>query len=398
MATQAIIEAPATPSQTVPGQTAVALSYLRAFVTLLVVAHHSAIVYMSMKIPHPASFTAQPRVWLMFPVADPAGWPGFDLFFAWNDTFFMSLMFLISGVFVWPSLRRHGASSFLRRRFLRVGLPFALSAALLGPLMYLPAYLQSPTHAGLAEYWKVWLSLGNWPSGPTWFLWVLLGFDCLAGLCYLIAPRVIESFATIMGGMGTRPLRFFVALVVLSQAAYLPLFWKFGPWAPIIFGPFLVQGSKLLVYLLYFFVGAGLGIYGIDTGLFQRAGRLARRWPVWGVASMLFFGAWLASNALKKDQFAAVLFSFTCAATSVFVIALFVRFVQRKNRIADNFSANSYGIYLLHYVILCWVQWVLLQFAAPAIVKGLTAFVCALALSWAASSLMRKIPGIARVI
>src|SRR5215467_13007348 len=43
-----------------------------------------------------------------------------------NDTFFMALMFLLSGLFVWPSLERKGSARFLRDRTLRLGVPFAV--------------------------------------------------------------------------------------------------------------------------------------------------------------------------------------------------------------------------------------------------------------------------------
>lgn len=396
MATLAATEATAPPKLDTAGPI-LSISYLRAFVTLLVVVVHSTMVYMSIKIPRSSSFAVRPRIWMLFPVADPAGWPGFDLYFAWFDHFAMPLMFLISGLFVWPGLMRHGGATFLARRLLRVGLPFAVSGAVLGPLMYYPAYLQSGADPGFSGYAKAWLTLGSWPSGSAWFLWLLLSFDCLALLFFMTIPRAVGSFGNLLGSLGERPFFFFLALIALAQAAYLPMFWKFGPWGQVMYGPFIGQGTKFPLYFLYFFVGVGVGIYGLNAGLLDRAGRLARRWPLWGIGSLLLFGAWLGSYIAKKDQMAAVLFSFSCAATSLFITGLFVRFAKRS-RIADNFSANAYGIYLLHYVIVCWVQWMLLRIAAPAILKGFAAFVCTLAVSWTASYLLRRSSAIARVI
>ncbi|HZR59119.1 MAG TPA: acyltransferase family protein, partial [Terriglobales bacterium] len=226
-ATVSEVKAPPTPTLQLAPATVVSISYLRAFVTLLVVAHHSFLVYITMKFPRSPSFTAQPRYWLLFPVADPAGWPGFDLFVGWNDIFFMPLMFFISGIFVWPSLTKKGAGTFLKRRFLRVGVPFIVAVLLLGPLTYYPAFLQSGS-SGLLAYAKAWLSLGNWPSGPAWFLWVLLAFDCLAAICFLAVPRAAESLGKLFGQTGQRPILFFLTLVALSQVAYLPLVWKLG--------------------------------------------------------------------------------------------------------------------------------------------------------------------------
>ena len=396
MATLAVTEATGAPKLDTVSPV-LSISYLRAFVTLLVVLVHSTMVYMSLKIPRSPSFAARPRVWMLFPVADPVGWPGFDLYFAWFDQFAMPLMFLISGLFVWSGLKRHGGAKFLMRRMLRVGLPFAISGAVLGPLMYYPAYLQSGGSPGFSGYAKAWLALHSWPAGASWFLWLLLSFDCLALLFFIVIPRAVESLGKLFGSLGKRPFVFFLALVTLAQAAYLPMFWKLGPWGQVLWGPFMGQGTKFLLYCLYFFVGVGIGIYGLRTGLLDRAGRLARRWPLWGIGSLILFGVWLATYVAKKDQMAAVLFSFSCAATSLFVTGLFVRFAK-PSRIADNFSANAYGIYLLHYVIACWAQWMLLRVAVPAIVKGFAAFVGVLTVSWTASYLLRRSSAIARVI
>ena len=65
-------------------------------------------------------------LWRSFPVVDIVRWFGFDLFCAWLDVFLMSFFFLLSGLFVWPSLERKGARTFLADRLLRIGLPFTV--------------------------------------------------------------------------------------------------------------------------------------------------------------------------------------------------------------------------------------------------------------------------------
>ena len=86
-----------------------ALAYLRAFLVVLVVAHHSVIAYIDGPTAFPKSLLINPPWWRAFPVVDlHAHWVGFDLFTGFNDDFFMSLMFLVLGVFVWSSLRRKG--------------------------------------------------------------------------------------------------------------------------------------------------------------------------------------------------------------------------------------------------------------------------------------------------
>ncbi len=374
----------------------VSISYLRAFVTFLVVAHHVALVYSTIKPPAMKAFTDEPRFWLVFPVADPASWVGFSIFMGWNDIFFMPLMFFVSGVLVWQSLVRKGAGGFLKQRFVRLGVPF-LVMVVLGPLMYYPAYTQIAPGASLGEYARTWLSLGNWPAGPSWFIWVLLVFNCLAAAAFRAFPGAIESFGRFFGRLGERPILFFLGLVALTQAVYMPLFLLLGPYGAIMVGPFFGQGTKMLVYLLYFFVGLGLGIHGIEAGLFARAGRLARRWPLWGLVALVFFAGWMGAYVAGQDAAAAPVFAFSCAASGLFVTALFVRF-SSNHPVLDSFSDNAYGIFVLHYVFLSWVHLAILDFGLPAPLKGAIALASGLAISWGVTALLRRNPTLARVI
>src|SRR5713101_2785088 len=141
-----------------------ALGYLRGFVVLLVVAHHACLAYFPFVPPPPKSLLAQPRLWGAFPVVDSHRWIGFAFFAGFNDTFFMSLMFLLSGLFVANSLQRKGAGKFLRDRVIRLAIPFAVAAAVIAPLAYYPTYLTTGAGWTLAGFWRQWLALGYWPA------------------------------------------------------------------------------------------------------------------------------------------------------------------------------------------------------------------------------------------
>ncbi len=376
----------------------VSMSYLRAFVTLLVVAHHAALAYTTFnKMPRMPSFTARPLLWTAYPVVDRRGWPGFDILVGWNDVFFMALMFFVSGLFVWPSLRQKGAAGFLKRRFVRLGVPFIFAAAILGPLAYYPAYLLFGASPRLSAYARAWLSLGSWPAGPAWFLWVLLVFDCVAAACYLGVPRAVLFLARSWGQASERPILLYLALAALSLAAYLPLVLHFGPFQWSSFGPFFFQTSRILHYFLYFFAGVCAGALGTQYGLFDPAGRLGRRWYLWGSLAIIAFAALAAATISGKPLAADAFFSLCCAASSLFLIAVFVRF-SVNSRVADSLSNNAYGIYLLHYLFVIWLQWALLPAGLPAILKGFIVFTAAVGLSWATAALVRRNRRVAQIV
>jgi hypothetical protein len=382
----------------------VSIGYLRAFLTLLVVAHHAALAYHPFAPPPPAALNDQTRIWPAFPLVDPERWNGFALLVGFNDIFFMALMFFISGLFVWQSLERKGAGSFLRDRTIRLGLPFLVAAGLIAPLAYYPTYLQTGGR-GVAGFWQQWSSLGNWPAGPAWFVWLLLAFDGIAGALFLGRPAWGDVWARISGGR--RPAVFFGLLVCLSAAAYVPPAVVFNPYRWSSFGPFFFQTSRGLNYLLYFLLGVGVGAYGIARGLLAPDGRLARRWPLWCVAALVAFGlatgvglaALTAHLGSRRWEIAGdITFVISCAASSLALLALFVRFARTRRKIWDSLTQNAYGIYLIHYAFVSWLQLALLKAHMDAMAKGALVFLGAVLLGWGTTAGLRRIPAIARVI
>jgi peptidoglycan/LPS O-acetylase OafA/YrhL len=388
------------------GNRNVSIGYLRAFVTLLVLAHHAALAYHPQAPPLSATLAGPGRWWGAFPVVDSQRWVGSGLLVGFNELFFMSLMFLLSGLFVWKSLERKGSSAFLRDRLIRLGLPFVVAAGLVAPIAYYPAFLQTGATSGIAGFWHQWISLGNWPAGPAWFIWLLLAFDCVAVLLYALMPRWGEAIGRLSSNAARRPFAFFGLLVALSAAAYIPMEFIFNGFSWASFGPFTFQTSRLLHYFVYFVVGIGIGAYGIDRGLLAPDGKLSRRWFAWVPASLLIFFAAIVVIIMAMtahigtaswralSDFAFVI---SCATTSFALLALFVRFAK-GSAVWDSLSDNAYGMYLIHYPFVSWLQYALLKTQMPAIAKGSSVFLGTMLLSWGVIAGIRRIPAVARVI
>jgi peptidoglycan/LPS O-acetylase OafA/YrhL len=372
------------------------LSYLRAFVTLLVVIHHSVLAYFSIKPPR-LGFSYPTLLWAVVPISDSVKWPGFDLLAAWNDIFFMALMFLISGLFVWPGLQQHNAWPYFRRRLLRLGVPFAVGAVMLAPLAYYPAYLQQGGEPRFGGYVSAWFALGKWPAGPAWFLWVLLVFDGIAALSFVAIPRIVDAIASRVSGLSKRPLLLFLMLAGMSLLVYAPMSIHFGALTWWTWGPFAVQASRVLHYFIYFAIGVCLGAFGLHLEIFERTGRLARAWWFWCLLSALMLMVTIACVRSGNGTGGRIAFACSCAASSLFVIAVVVRFA-RPWRWADSLSANAYGIYLVHYAFVIWIQYVALHWTVPAFVKGIAVSLAAVAISWMTIALLRQSKLIARVV
>ena len=377
----------------------VALDRARTFITLLVVIHHSVV-----------NFTH-------FGNGDRMRWLGFDLIVLFNDSFFMAFMFLISGLFVHDSLIRHGVGDFLLRRAWRLGIPLLVSIFVLIPIAYYASFLRyhlpGTTDFNYFHYWGRMITTGPWPSGQSWFLWVLLVFNVIAAAIWMIAPQVLRNFGFLIGALRNRPAIAFAALVVVSVVSYLPLHLWFGDGAWFEPGhyPFPVQTSRILLYPAYFFIGVGIGVIGLRVGILAENGDLEKRWATWLTFAVLFFGLllllvyahhnWienLASPPLWWKTAYGMAFAIFSAVMAFTVLATSLRLSRSSLWLLDVMQPSAYGIFLFHYMFIIWLQYFVYDPAWPAGVKAAIVFAVTLGGSWLLTVLLRKIPWVARTI
>jgi len=372
----------------------------RTFIILLVLLHHSVIPY------------------TYYGHTDRESFLGFDLIVTFNDSFFMAAMFLLSGLFVWPSLRRRGVSDFLRGRWLRLGLPFAVGGVILMPIAYYAVELSnSAQSSGFAAYWWKTVTVGPWESGPIWFLAVLLAFDMVAAVIFGVAPDAVEAIGRAANAKPDRPAYAFWIFLAASVVVYVPLDHHFGIARWFTFGPLAVQDDRILLYLMYFLVGAGIGAVHGDRSLLSPSGELARQWRLWLAATIVTFAGLIGLIFYKReflpdpndppqwwDNVHAFFFASFSASQTFNLVALFLKFDNKGRSIFDSLRESSFGIFLVHYVPLLWLQHALFGLAlAPAmqvsaILKALIVFVLTLAISWATTAALRKIPGVRHVL
>ena len=87
-----------------------------------------------------------------------------------------------------------------------------------------------------------------------------------------------------------------------------------------------------------------------------------------------------------------------CGTISFAFIAFFRRFAIAHQPVFDSLSASSYGMYLIHYPVVVWLQFALLAVALGPIAKGAIVYVGAVALSWGIVVALRRVPVTARVL
>lgn len=376
------------------------VDHLRSAITVLVVAHHSSLAYTSF-----ASFNPSAYILSTHPIADPQRWKGIDIFENYNDIFFMFLMFFIGGLFVVKSIGRKGPWHFVKDRFLRLFLPFLFMGTLLMLIAHFPAWMIAKNNMDIPAYLQDFFTTEAWPVGPPWFIWVLFVFNLLFAVCYPWIRRAIQKAADRINGLGDQPLLFFLLLFSLIWLLYVPVALRTGAgnWTGL--GPFDFQLSRILAYAGYFLLGCIIGAAPFNKLIFAPGSALIRNWKSWLSLSLLLytlitlnsefnFLAGMVQNGNMKATTAWLIYytiyAANCAASCLAFICFFRAKFNTGNRWWRSLSDNAYLIYLLHYVPVIWMQYLLMTWNVPAILKFTLVFVLSLLLSWCIASLMRK--------
>ena len=368
---------------------------LRSFITVLVLAHHAALAYTTF-----SWFDKITYINSTHPVVDNSRWIGLDVFASFNDSFFMSLMFMISGLFIISGIRKKGSVQFLLGRAKRLGLPFLFAELFIIPAAYIPSYYLVNHQFNFGSFITDYLVHQRWPVGPPWFIWLLLAFNCLAAML----PQVFYiKAAELVIRLSRKPHRFVLLWFSIVAIAYIPLSLLIGQYKWTGFGPFDFQLNRVIFYFVFFLFGAILGTIPWEDYLFQKQLLLGKTTFFWIVGSILSYGSIELINYWGYGELAArqvpvlwvnlvfeVIFV-SCSVITCFALMIIFRSVENKTSAAwKSLSANAYGMYLIHYVFVTWLQFALLGCSLPVIFKFAIVFAVTLALSWWVTNLLRK--------
>jgi len=155
------------------------LDNLRTFLTCLVIAHHTSLVY------------GGSGLWPLKSACFSSTTGPLLTFQAINQSIGMGLFFWISGRMSAQMLERWSRSEFLQKKILRLGLPTLVYTILINPMTFaftIPILDFHSVVRGLLDYWKSIRGV----RGPVWYTALLLVFDIVAALIQkpLIGPRL----------------------------------------------------------------------------------------------------------------------------------------------------------------------------------------------------------------
>jgi hypothetical protein len=380
------------------GNRTVYIDYLRSFITVLVVAHHSSLAYTTF-----AKFDSNAYINSTHPIVDEARWVGLDIFENFNDVFFMSLMFLISGLFIIKSLNRKGEWLFIKDRLLRLFVPFLLGGTLLMLLAYYPSFFVAHGSHNIPAYIVDFFTVEKWPVGPPWFIWELFFFNLVFVLIYPVVRKIIERLNSFLVTLTNRPFLFVVLWFLFTWILYVPLAYNVGAgkWTGI--GPFDFQLSRILLYFGYFLFGAIMGNTDFSSKILIEESALVKKWWLWimlslGVYALLTVMSGtlrqlVEANEIKEFYAWMVYYAIyvaSCTITCIAFICFFRKHGNTQKSWSDSLAGNAYLIYLIHYVFVIWCQFILLHFNMHALSKFILTFMASLSASWVFSIMIRN--------
>jgi hypothetical protein len=300
-------------------------------------------------------------------------------------------MFLVSGLFVAPSIMRKGVSQFLVDRAKRLGIPFVIAVALVIPIAYYPSWLLSDA-TGQGGFLRRFFTIDGWSPGPLWFVWLLLAFCIVVVIIYQLLPNLMTRLSWSAESGGSLA----VVFLVVSLIATIPMHLLGAPEWSDLGGPLHLPTSRSLLYFGWFLLGVAVGHANPERSLSREN---MSPWPFWLAIGALSFaahaifssGKYLTNTPVWATKLIlATVLSFCCTFTSLAALGLARSFFRTNWSPADHFSENAYGVYIFHYGFVTWIQFYLLTKPLPAALKFLITFSVASALSWFLTALLRK--------
>jgi peptidoglycan/LPS O-acetylase OafA/YrhL len=351
--------------QTTKGNRIHWMDNLRTIIIFLVVLYHAAGVY---------SLTFQ-SFWL---VADPTYSDVLGIFNVVLDATVMPTIFFISGYLIPMSLRDKSGWAFLKSRFKRLMIPWGIAVLTLMPL-YKVIFLYS---RGLPqEHWTTYFhfSPGNITSQNwLWFLPVLFSFDIL----YVLLSKTnikIPNISLKTAVIGT-------LVVGFLYSAGIGMVVGFRHWTKTPLIDF--ETEKLLPYFLLFLLGAlcfrnkVFEVKPKKQTMYIVASSIAWIPITVHIFSRVFWALGMGTLGGIVSPFVDRLiwwlgFDLSALCMVYLMVQSFWRHLDRTGRVWNELNRNSYGVYIIHVIIVGAIALLLLNVTMPAMVKFLILVVSA---------------------
>ena len=366
------------------------IDQIKAVMIALVIAVHVTVVfrfgwfgiYIPIDVPH-HPFFAGIAVWLLF----------------FCNSFFMYMLFLVSGYFVPRSVHKKGIVKYLKERLLRIGLPLLFGLLLINSSSWILARL-SPASQTADTPWRD-LPFNN--LGVLWFLVVLFAFD----LIYCTWVKLRGDRFAINTSAPTPQLRSWLisaislAIIEAMMAMHKEL-WAVVARLPL--GGLEAQGSHVFTYAFLFFLGCKASSHRwlerLDPHLVVRWFRfsIAVALSLLAICLALAFNGSLVNHLGDLSLLVQLLNPFMGWGVMGYLLLWFQRNENRCGQWLANAGVDSYGAYIIHTLVLVIVLEAIGFIGLNPWLFTATGMLLGVSISFGTIHQLRRIPAVARVI
>jgi cbb3-type cytochrome oxidase subunit 3 len=330
------------------------------------------------------------------------------VFVLFNQAWFMGAFFLLAGYFAPGSFDRKGSGSFLKERLIRLGIPLIIWIFLLNPISNIGLFLEPATWISEPLTWQSFWQM--YPEfiglGIAWFLALLLifsfGYAAWRWLTRNRKPSQEDEYSP-PSYLGIGFFILALALITYLVRIMIPIGKSVLDFPTLAYLP---------QYLSFFIVGAiayrrdwfrtvtdRLGRVGFVTAVV--ATLILFPIPILGIlgGTMRFLGngSWPSAVYALWDSIFAV-------GMCLGAITFFRHYFNEKSKLGSFLAQQSYAVYVIHSPIIVFLAYALyLTFVRMGIdlwplLKFGIASVIMVPICFAVAYLLRKIPGVSRVL
>ena len=371
---------------------------LRVALSILVVLHHIALVYGG----------ASPFYYMEPSLIGTATYKVFLMFALFNQAFFMGFFFLISGYFVPKSFDQKGSLSYLKGRLLRLGIPLLIYIFILNPIARLGTYQMPALLSGITSpfNWRQYPQLIG--AGPLWFVEMLLIFD----FGYTLWRIVTKGRKTRPPANSKSPGYLAIGIFILALAAssyLLRIAVPMGTTVPVLQFPTL---SYLPQYLSFFIFGivanrrdwfrtipASMGYAGFAMALAAAVVLfpLGLSGHMFSLKLSVVSGNFRGSGWWHSAVYA-LWDSIFSVGMCLGLITVFRRYLDRQGKLSRLMSQQSFAVFILHITIVVWAAVLMRGINLGNLLKFCLAAIIMVPLCFAVAWLVRKIPGVSKLV
>ena len=315
------------------------------------------------------------------------------------NTFFMYMLFLLSGYFVPRSVHKKGIAHYLKDRLRRIGIPFLVGLLFINNASWLLGRLS--LSSPLAE-----LPLSEIPFnrvGVLWFLVVLFVFDLL--YCSWVALRG-DRFS-VNTSVPIPQLRSWLISAVVLAILEVVLATRTDLWAVLRRSPLDglgYQGMHIFTYAFLFFLGCKASFHRwlerLNTHLIVRWFRfsVALALCLLAISLVLTFNDSMTADSGKLSLLGALLNPFIGWGMVAYLLLWFQRNENYCGHWLATAGVDSFGAYIIHPLVLVVLLETIGFIGLNHWLIALSASVIGIMISFGISHQLRRIPSVARII